>query len=489
VSGSSDEIDCKTALDPKRNRYAVWGKARDRMIDHVWPETSPSFRIQPGAKIFTIGSCFARNIEEYLHRLGFRIPTLDFKVPKDEWPARANGILNKYTPAAIFQEIDWTRKIYLKGGKLTESDSAIFLYERTDGLCIDTNLGGFVPVSRQRFFERRRQVYETFKEAFSADYVVMTLGLVEAWFDHQQGIYIQQPPNGKDFARERRRFAFRTLTYNQCLEFIQSTIDAIVDINSEVRFLITTSPVPMARTFTDTDVIVANTYSKSLLRTVAGDIAASNQNVDYFPSYESVMLTKSWDVWLPDLVHVTDAFVGRIVSRLTDVYCTALSDANKRLVQSYIDEQANSVPDALKLARQAVETSPQSGDLRKHYALLLTNSGDLIGAEQQYLEAIKLVPGDAKAHYRLSKVLANLGRPTEAIHEARLSVQLAPDEYSYHRHFGRLLRKRRKYGKAWIQFLLASVHRRIMITTNHGVRRFLRFLLPWLERTSRRRAV
>ena len=108
-------IDSETAFAQRRNRYSLWKKARDRLIDEVWPELNPSFRIQPGAKIFTTGSCFARNVEEFLHRLGFRIPTLDLKVPMEEYPARPNGILNKYTPAAIFQEIDWTRRIFQRG--------------------------------------------------------------------------------------------------------------------------------------------------------------------------------------------------------------------------------------------------------------------------------------------------------------------------------------------------------------------------------------
>lgn len=485
---SSDWVDCETALDPKRNRYSGWKKARERMIEQVWPEMSPSFRIQPGAKILTVGSCFARNIEEHLHRLGFRIPTLDFKVPKQEWPARANGILNKYTPASIFQEIDWARKIFLRGEPVTESDTAPFLYECADGSCIDTNLGGFVPVSKERFLKRRIEVYETFKEAFSANYIVMTLGLIEAWFDREKGIYIQESPIGKDFARSRGRFAFQTLNYSQCHEFIQKAIDAITDINNKAKFLITTSPVPLSRTFTDKDVIIANTYSKSVLRAVAGDIAASNPGVDYFPSYESVILAKSWDVWAPDLIHVADAFVGKIVMRLTDTYCTGLNEADKIFLKSYIDREDDSLPSALKLARQAVEGSPQGGDLRKHYAYLLAKNGELNEAEGQYRQAIKLIPGDAEAHYHLSSVLARLGRLTDAIEAARVSSQLAPDNLSFRRHFGRLLIKGRKFRTGAIQFLLVRIHRRLMTTKRPGFKRFLRFLLPRIESTSRDRS-
>jgi hypothetical protein len=38
----------------------------------------------------------------------------------------------------------------------------------------------------------RNEVYDTFKEAFTADYIVMTLGPVEAWFGNRS------PPVDKD---------------------------------------------------------------------------------------------------------------------------------------------------------------------------------------------------------------------------------------------------------------------------------------------------
>ena len=90
-------------------------------------------------------------------------------------------------------------------------------------------------------------------------------------------------------------------------------------MNKNVKILITTSPVPLSRTFTTDDVIIANS-SKSVLRAVAGEIAAANVAMDYFPSYESVSGTKNWQIRGEDLLHVSDAFVGKVVSRLTDIY-------------------------------------------------------------------------------------------------------------------------------------------------------------------------
>lgn len=80
--------------------------ARDRMLPEVFPEITPSFDIDSGNKIFTIGSCFARNIEQYFDRLGFDVPVARLSVPKEEHAGpNSSAILNKYTPPAIYQEV------------------------------------------------------------------------------------------------------------------------------------------------------------------------------------------------------------------------------------------------------------------------------------------------------------------------------------------------------------------------------------------------
>jgi hypothetical protein len=87
-----------------RDRIAcVWPTRDMGRLEPVYePALAPRFRLKPGSRIFTIGSCFARNIEEHLAPLGFDIPMLSFGVPEAEWPirpfARRAGILNKYTP-------------------------------------------------------------------------------------------------------------------------------------------------------------------------------------------------------------------------------------------------------------------------------------------------------------------------------------------------------------------------------------------------------
>ncbi|MDF3607027.1 GSCFA domain-containing protein [Paracoccus sp. DMF-8] len=71
----------------------------------LFPSVTPSFHLVPGQRIFTIGSCFARNVEDFL--TDFDVPTRRFSVQKSEWASRPNGLLNEYNAGTIAQRMIW----------------------------------------------------------------------------------------------------------------------------------------------------------------------------------------------------------------------------------------------------------------------------------------------------------------------------------------------------------------------------------------------
>lgn len=300
---------------------ALWTEVKKRLLPETWPEIKPSFTLKKGDKVFTIGSCFARNIEEHLARYGFVVPMLSFIAPRAEMgpTRRPNGILNKFSPAAIWQEIDWTAAVRAAGGRVTADSIAKYLYERGGGLVIDLGIGGYIPVTRERALARRQEIYDVFTQLFSSQAVVMTLGLVEVWYDLKTERYIQRMPN-ELMPDGPARFKFVRLHYADCYDFLQRSIALIREHNPGCKFLLTTSPVPLKRTFTADDVIVANNYSKSVLRAVCGELAEKNTLVDYFPAYESATLGANWGAYQPDLRQVKDEFVKKIVARLAEKY-------------------------------------------------------------------------------------------------------------------------------------------------------------------------
>ncbi|HLJ19575.1 MAG TPA: GSCFA domain-containing protein [Stellaceae bacterium] len=312
-----------------RDRGAgIWPTRDARRLDPFYkPVLEPRFRLKRGSSIFTIGSCFARNIEEHLTPLGFDVPMAAFGVPESEWPARPfarrAGILNKYTPPSMLQEVLQTLAILREPGAFDRLTDGL-LYPLDGDTAIDLELGGYLPVTRQRAHERRRQVFEVFRRGFDADCVVITLGLVECWFDAARRRYLQETPNTPALRRETGRFGFKLLDHAETFAAVRALTKCLLETgNTGKRILMTVSPVPLTATFSGADVVIANAYGKALLRTVAQSIRDEFDRVDYFPSYEMVMASSDKDIWEHDLMHVTDAFVRRIVETFVKTYVEA----------------------------------------------------------------------------------------------------------------------------------------------------------------------
>ena len=73
---------------------------------------------------------------------------------------------------------------------------------------------------------------------------VARVGSRLAWFDREKGVYIQEVPTGKIFTKQAQRFAFEVLSYEQCRDYIQRSVDTVRAVNKNAKILITTSPVP-----------------------------------------------------------------------------------------------------------------------------------------------------------------------------------------------------------------------------------------------------
>lgn len=303
----------------KTNDFSKWKEASDRLIPEVWPVCTPSFQIDKNERIFTIGSCFVRNMEEHLLLLGYQVPMLDYVSPKNEWPHRPNGILNKYTPADIYQELAWCEQIYLEGGRVTFKNIDKLLYAYNDDRVVDLHIAGFVPVTKARALERRQEIYDVFSKCFFSQTVIITLGMVEAWHDLKTELFILEKPS-EEMLNNKQRFIFKRLNYRECYDYVQNSVFLIRKHCPDNKILITTSPVPLGETFTNEDIITANTYSKSVLRAVCGEIVDKNKNIDYFPAFETINLTKDWQVFADDIRHVSDKYVQKIVVRVSKLY-------------------------------------------------------------------------------------------------------------------------------------------------------------------------
>lgn len=303
----------------RTNREARWPSppAPNRLFPECWPAIKPKFKLEQGERIFGIGSCFARHIERRLSELGFEVPTVTFfKKDRPELGFEGVEAVNRFTPTSMYQELAWTKAILERDGHVAESDIEPFLFSLPNGMVLDLQRialkqAGF---TRAEALQKRRAFFELFREAFTCPVVILTPGLIEGWYDTLTGQYVEY---NAVFRQAPSRFVFRRLDYPECLDCIERTLDLL---GPDKRILLTVSPIPLGRTMTSDDVIVANTYSKSVLRAVVGKACEGRDNVDYFPSYESIMLTRQEGVWQDDLLHVDAAFVARIMQRVVESY-------------------------------------------------------------------------------------------------------------------------------------------------------------------------
>jgi tetratricopeptide (TPR) repeat protein len=185
--------------------------------------------------------------------------------------------------------------------------------------------------------------------------------------------------------------------------------------------------------------MVANCYSKAVLRAVAEAVRLQNAFVDYFPSYESVTLSDRGAALQADNVHPTDEIIRVNTSRMVRAYVDA--DAIQvDEIREAIAENPLSAVSLLESRPQLVENDPQLAvallnaaaktgrtDL---VALALPHVGDLLTAAERDLAAARV----ALAGNDPSGALALLGElPSRRSEQAsywgtKLNAEIALDE-------------------------------------------------------------
>jgi len=160
------------------------------------------------------------------------------------------------------------------------------------------------------------------EELFStADVVIVTLGLIEGWWDPKTGNHFRQIPHPVPHAAGVGEF--RRLTVAEIVEDL-TKIRARLREHGGAELILTVSPVPLLATFTPSDVRVANTESKARLRAAVSEFIDAFSDVHYFHSYEIVETSeRRSDFMLEDGRHVVPRAVDYIVEQFFRAFGTA----------------------------------------------------------------------------------------------------------------------------------------------------------------------
>jgi hypothetical protein len=248
------------------------------------------FEISPTLKIATAGSCFAQHIGKGLKKRGFNL--LDVEPPPHGLSGDNATRYGFNIYSARYGNIYLVRQLLqLAREAFGDFQPAEPVWEREgryfDAMRPSVEPHGFssaeeVAANRRSHLSAVRTLIE------SAELFVFTLGLTEGWQHTHSGTVYPTAPGTLVGSHDPRKYSFKNFTYEEIKGDFLEFRELARRRNPALKFLLTVSPVPLTATASDKHVLVATTYSKSVLRAVAGDLCASHEDIDYFPSFEII---------------------------------------------------------------------------------------------------------------------------------------------------------------------------------------------------------
>lgn len=250
------------------------------------------FLINRDTKIATAGSCFAQHIGNTLREKKFNVldcEVMPWYLPQSVKSAYSYGIYsgrygNIYT---VRQMLQLVKEVF----GLSQPENII--WKNNQGKFIDALRPGIEPNGfdsvEELLFHRSHHILQLKELFIDMDLLIFTLGLTEAWQHKISKTIYPIVPSAVGCPFDPDVYEFVNFTFEEINKDLVELMSIFDQISHKKNYLFTVSPVPLTATATDDHVLVATTYSKSVLRAVVGEIYKKFSNVDYFPSYEIVI--------------------------------------------------------------------------------------------------------------------------------------------------------------------------------------------------------
>ena len=253
------------------------------------PVTSVKFQITSHDAVSTLGSCFAQHLARHIKDSGLRYMVTEPLLETEEQTEQAAMMATQFS--ARYGNIYTTRQALQLLDRANGWETADDVWERNgryfDAFRPHVRAGGFATIEELR--DARIAHLQAAKRVFTeSDVVVFTLGLTEAWMSTMDGAVYPTAPGVIAGSQDNSRHVFQNFSYPEVLSDLLNWCQRVREMNSSVRILLTVSPVPLNATYMPRNVWTSTTYSKAVLRAVAGDVATELSYVDYFPSYEII---------------------------------------------------------------------------------------------------------------------------------------------------------------------------------------------------------
>ena len=241
-------------------------------------------RLEYGAKIFALGSCFAENISERLKRAKFSIESNPFGVLFN--PFSIANAIERLADARTFAVCD------ISAGK--ESYFSFDAHSSLDG-----------KTHTEAFGNLNKAVAQGAKALADADWVILTFGT--AWVYEHEGRVVANCHKQPASQFERRR-----LSVEEIVERYSHLFEGVLH---DKKVILTVSPVRHVG-----DGLQENSVSKATLRLAVEELVAKYENVHYFPSYEILIDDlRDYRYYADDLAHPSKMAVDYVWERFCDV--------------------------------------------------------------------------------------------------------------------------------------------------------------------------
>lgn len=290
------------------------GRWRNFFEDRVLT-LEPAPIVGPGDSVFTMGSCFAREIRSALRDGGVvvgpdygAIPVDAGRYMIDELPRETH--LNYYNTFTIRQEFERI------AGRWRQADDDFWRVRRSP-------FGGPEafqdPYKRLTFGRTPGDLRAAIAlvdaaidaSARTASVFFFTLGMAEVFRKKDNGLIACQKPAYLGGGGERET-ELHLSGFAENLANLEETRAIIKALNPDARIVVTVSPVPLERTFSGRDIVVANQEGKATLRACAGEFARAHDDVFYYPAYEIVTMGGEGAFQARDRRHVDPDLVSAI---------------------------------------------------------------------------------------------------------------------------------------------------------------------------------
>lgn len=255
--------------------------------------------------VATMGSCFAQEIKRWLVEHGYTYVQTEGGPCTQVGSARFGAVFNT---ACVRQEFEQAEGLF----------DPVEKYWRVGGMLADPyrrSLGW--PDERSAIAERAAHAAAVREMVDLARVLIVTVGVAEVWRNRMDGATFSVLPPAEEYDPARHEFALLGVEEN--VANLERAYRLTRARNPGLRWVVTVSPVPLAATFRDVDITVANSASKAILRLAADEFCRRHPEVLYFPAYEIVTSLTRW-AWEADNRHVRREVVDRIMRCFIGAY-------------------------------------------------------------------------------------------------------------------------------------------------------------------------